>query len=46
MIRWCTAPEIWCATDGQTDGRTDGWKKWHKNCDYNVIGKFYKLNNQ
>ena len=26
MIRWCTVPEIWCATDGQTDGR----KKWHK----------------
>ena len=24
MIRWCTVPEIWCATDGQTDGRTDG----------------------
>ena len=29
MIRWCTIPEIWCATYGQTDGRTDGWKKWH-----------------
>ena len=33
MIRWCTVPEIWCATDGQTDGRTsgrtDGRKKWH-----------------
>ena len=25
MIRWCTVPEIWCATDGWTDG----WKKWH-----------------
>ena len=25
MIRWCTVPEIWCATGGQTDGR----KKWH-----------------
>ena len=25
MIRWCTVPEIWFATDG----RTDGWKKWH-----------------
>ena len=28
MIRWCTVPEICCATDGwtdrQTDGRTDG----------------------
>ena len=24
-IRWCTVPEIWCATDGQTDR----WKKWH-----------------
>ena len=22
MIRWFTVPEIWCATDGQTDGRT------------------------
>ena len=20
MIRWCTVPEIWCATGGQTDG--------------------------
>ena len=36
MIRWCKAPEIWCATDG----RTDRWKKWDtevgvppKNCD-------------
>ena len=33
MIRWRTAPEIWCATDGRTDGRMDGWmdrrKKWH-----------------
>ena len=19
MIRWCTVPEIWCATDGQAD---------------------------
>ena len=26
MIRWCTAPEIWCATDGQTDRQ----KKWHR----------------
>ena len=28
MIRWCTVPKIWCATDGwrdrQMDGRTDG----------------------
>ena len=24
MITWCRVPEIWCATDGQTDG------KWHK----------------
>ena len=23
MIRWCTVPEIWCATDGQTDGQTE-----------------------
>ena len=36
MIRWCTVPEIWCATDG---GQTDKQKKWHieagappKNC--------------
>ena len=41
MTRWCTVPEIYCATDGWTDGwmdgqmdgwtdgRTDGWKKWH-----------------
>ena len=20
MIRWCTVPDIWCITDGQTDG--------------------------
>ena len=25
MTRWCTVPEIWCATDRQTDGL----KKWH-----------------
>ena len=24
MIRWCTVPEIWCAADVLTDGRTDG----------------------
>ena len=29
MIRWCMVPEIWCATGGQTDRRTDRWKKWH-----------------
>ena len=33
MIRWCMVTEIWCTTDGRTDGwtdgRTDGWKKWH-----------------
>ena len=29
MIKWCMVPEMWCATDGGTDGRTDGWKKWH-----------------
>ena len=23
MIRWCTVPEIWCATDGRTDGQTE-----------------------
>ena len=23
MIRWCTVLEIWCATDGCTDGRTE-----------------------
>ena len=23
MIGWCTVPEIWCATDGWTDGRMD-----------------------
>ena len=23
MIRWCTVPEVWCATDGQTDKWTD-----------------------
>ena len=27
MVRWCTVPEIWFATDGWTDGRTDGRKK-------------------
>ena len=29
MIRWYMVPEIWCATDGQTDRQTDRWKKWH-----------------
>ena len=24
MIRWCTVPEIWCATDGQADRQNDG----------------------
>ena len=24
MIRCCTIPEIWCATDGRIDGQTDG----------------------
>ena len=23
MIRWCMVPEIWCAMDGQTDGKSD-----------------------
>ena len=23
MNRWCTVPEIWCATDKQTEGRMD-----------------------
>ena len=23
MIRWCTVPQTWCATDGRTDGRTE-----------------------
>ena len=23
MITWCMVPEIWCATDGQTDRRTE-----------------------
>ena len=23
MVRWCTVPEIWFATDGWTDGRTE-----------------------
>ena len=27
MIKWCTVPEIWCATE--RDGQTDRWKKWH-----------------
>ena len=28
MIRWCTVPEIWCATDRQNDGKSDieGWE--------------------
>ena len=34
MTRWCTAPEIFCTTDGRTmDGQMKGWmggwKKWH-----------------
>ena len=24
MIRWCMDPEIWCTTDGWTDGQMDG----------------------
>ena len=27
MITWCTVPEIWCTTNGQTDGRMDGKKR-------------------
>ena len=23
MIRWCVVPEIWCMTDGQTEGRME-----------------------
>ena len=23
MIRWCTVPEIWCATDGWTDRQAE-----------------------
>ena len=23
MIRWCTVPEKWCATDGRTDRKSD-----------------------
>ena len=26
MIRWCTIPEIWCATEGRTDGKSDIWR--------------------
>ena len=29
MITWYMLPEILCATDGWTDGHTDGRKKWH-----------------
>ena len=29
MIRWYTILEIWCATDGWTDGQIDGCTKWH-----------------
>ena len=29
MFRWCTVPEIWCATDGQTDEQMAGQEKWH-----------------
>ena len=29
MIRWSEVPEIWYAKDRQTDGHTDGQKKWH-----------------
>ena len=32
MITWCTVPEIWCMTDGRTDGQTnrqmEGGEKW------------------
>ena len=28
MIIWCTVPEIWCATDRQTNRRTDGQTDW------------------
>ena len=23
MITWCTVPEVWCATNGRTDGKND-----------------------
>ena len=23
MIAWCTVPEIWCATDSQTEGKKE-----------------------
>ena len=29
MSRWSTVPEVWCVTDGRTDGWTDAQKKWH-----------------
>ena len=29
MIRWYMILEIWCATDGWTDGQIDGCTKWH-----------------
>ena len=29
MYQKYTVPEIWCAMDRWTDGRTDGHKKWH-----------------
>ena len=31
MITWCRFPEIWCTTEGRTDGWTGGWlgKKRH-----------------
>ena len=34
IIAWCTAPDMWCTMDGQTDGKSDieRWVphlKWH-----------------
>ena len=33
MTRWCKVLETWCVTDGRTDGRMDGWEKWHIEAD-------------
>ena len=39
MIRWCTVPEIWCVTDGWTDG-------WKKDTEVGAPPKNYSRANQ
>ena len=44
MITWFTVPGIWCTAIGQTDGQTDGQKKWY--IDVGAPPKNYIASNQ